>query len=108
MAAKLNVPLPLTTAEASTSYQAFSPTEPIVPSVAPSMAGWLFQVVPVSDHDVLEIARNVPPAGLPELPLIVRSRILALVTVPLTPETVNRRNERRTGELSTTSWVDVP
>ena len=102
------MPLPVTAAVTSTSYQVLPLTAPTVPSVAPSMVGWLFQVVPVSDQVVLDMRRNVPPASLPLLPLIVRSRSLAPVTVPLTPLTVKRRNERRTGELSTTICVDVP
>ena len=77
--------------------------------VDPSMAGWLFQVIPVSDQVVLLRLRTVPPAGLPPLEMSSTwSRSLALVTVPLIPDTVNRTNVRRTGELSTSNWPDVP
>lgn len=76
--------------------------------MAPLMAGWLFHVVPVSDQDVLVIDVNVPPLVLPELPLIVRIRSLALVTGSVRPLTVNFRKLRRTGELSTTNCVEVP
>src|SRR5262245_47151367 len=104
----LNVPLPVTSEVTSISYQVSLTTEPRLPRLAPSMAGLLFQVVPVSDHVVLVIALNVPPVLLPLLPLMVRMRSLALVTGSVSPLTVNFRNDWRTGELSTTNWAEVP
>src|SRR5215475_15819431 len=38
---KLNVPLPVTAEVTSTVYQVLRATDPSVPSVAPSIAGWL-------------------------------------------------------------------
>ena len=90
------------------SYQVFLVTEPRLSSVTPSMAGWLFHVVPVSDQVVLVIDLNTPPLLLPASPSIVRIRSVALVIGWVSPLTVNFRKLRRTGELPTTNCVEVP
>src|SRR6266508_4063601 len=90
-------------------YQVLRDTEPRLPRVGPSIAGWLFQVTPVSDHVVLVMDRSVPPFGLPPLPMSSTwMRSLALATGSVRPPTVNRRKVRRTGELSTMIWDAVP
>src|SRR6266511_2653421 len=90
-------------------YQVLRDTEPRLPRVGPSIAGWLFQVTPVSDHVVLVMNRSVPPFGLPPLPMSSTwMRSLALATGSVRPPTVNRRKVRRTGELSTMIWDAVP
>ena len=104
----LYVPSPVTTEVTSISYHVFFATDPKVPSVAPSIKGLLFQVVPVSDHVVLVINFQVPPLLLPLFPLIVWMRSFAFVTACVRPLIVNLRNDKRTGELSTTNCVDVP
>src|SRR5262245_31465988 len=93
----------------SRSCHALRVTAPNEPAVAPSMAGWLFQVVAVSDQVVLLTSRTVPPTELPPPPtLSTCSRNVTPVIGSLTPDTVKRRNVRRTGELSTCSWAAVP
>ena len=100
----LKAPLPLTYELTSISYQAFRPTEPSEPRVAPSTAGWLFQITPVSDQVVLLIEVKVPPLLLsaPETSS-VWMRSFAPLTAAVRPETLNLRYIRLIGELSTPS-----
>src|SRR5262249_7827630 len=106
---KLKVPLPVTAEVTSTVYHVLRATEPSVPSVAPSMVGWLFQVTAVSDQVVLVIPATEPPLELPA-PLTSRTgiRSVALVTGSVKPLTVKLMNVLRTGELSTTTSTAVP
>ena len=78
----------------SSSTQVLRATEPSVPSVRPSMAGWAFQVTAVSDQVVLDISFQVPPLLL-SAPATSStwSRSLALVTGSVSPLTVNLRND---------------
>jgi hypothetical protein len=106
---KENVPLPVTVVVTSISYQVLRDTAPSVPTVAPSMAGWAFQVTAVSDQVVSVIVWNVPPFELLALfTLATWMRSFALVTGGVKPVTVNLTNVLSTGELSTLSWVALP
>src|SRR5262249_18171389 len=104
VAPKENVPLPVTVDVTSISYQVLRDTAPSVPTTAPSIAGWLFQVTAVSNHVVLVIVWNVPPFELPALfTLATCTRSFTLVTGSTRPLTVNLRNVLSTGELFTMS-----
>jgi hypothetical protein len=57
--------LPVTAPVTVNSYQVLFATAPRVPRAAPLMAGWLFQVTPVSVQAAFVINLSVPPLGLP-------------------------------------------
>ena len=69
-----------------TSTQVLTTTAPMVPAWVPS-AGWLFQLIVVSDH-VTVTANTVPPTGLAS---VAYSRSFAPVAGEASPATVNRR-----------------